>query len=77
MNLLSTIACIVLVAILSAGAVAVVSAVAWMRMVENFDRKVDREVNRRLRNTKVVYKFNVRTDFVDDTPEKYAQMQEM
>ena len=47
------------------------------RMVENFDRKVDREVNRRLRNTKVVYKFNVRTDFVDDTPEKYAQMQEM
>lgn len=77
MNLLSTIACIVLVAILSAGAVAVVSAVAWMRMVENFDRKVDREVNRRLRNTNVVYKFNVRTDFVDDTPEKYAQMQEM
>ena len=47
------------------------------RMVENFDRKVDREVNRRLRNTKVVYKFNVRTDFVDDTPEKYAQMQEV
>ena len=77
MNILALIAGIMLVAILSAGAVAVVSAVAWMKMVENFDRKVDREVNRRLRNAKVVYHFNVRTEFVDDTPKKDAQMYEM
>ena len=77
MNILGLIAGIILVAILSAGAVAVVSAVAWMKMVENFDRKVDREVNRRLRNAKVVYHFNVRTEFVDDTPKKDAQMYEM
>lgn len=72
MNILRVIADSVKIVLLSAGAVAIISAFVYEKMVENFENKVEREVNRRLRGTKVVSHFDVRVEVVDETPDNDA-----
>jgi len=55
------------------GLFAWLSAKVWSKDSRRFDRAVEREVNRRLKDTKVVSNFNVRMVVVDETSGKYEE----
>lgn len=50
-----------------------ISAKVWSKDSRRFDREVEREVNRRLNDTKIVSNFNVRMIVVDETSGKYEE----
>ena len=64
---------IVLVALACSGAAAFASTLVIFKMITSFDKKVEQEVNRRLRHTKFVPKFNVRMNVVDESRGDYEE----
>jgi hypothetical protein len=67
MDFLRCVVWILLIALGCAGVIAVITALLWARMMSKNERIIEREVNRRLQNTKIVTRFNVRTVVVDET----------
>lgn len=64
---------ILVVAAASAGFFAVLSSIIWSKDSARFYRCVEREVNRRLKDTRVVSNFNVRMVVVDETSGNYEE----
>lgn len=50
-----------------------ISAKVWSKDSRRFDREVEREVNRRLKDTKIVSNFNVRMVVVDEASDVYEK----
>lgn len=73
MEFTTSISEILLFAVALAGFMAVIDAIILVRMISKYNDKVEREVRRRLRGTKIVSNFNVRMVMVDDTPQKYEE----
>lgn len=60
-------------AVVCSGFFAWFSANVWSVYSKRFDREVEREVNRRIRDMKVVSNFNVRMVVVDETSGEYEE----
>lgn len=67
MEILKFIGIVLLVAIGCAGIIAIATAIIWVRLMSQYENKVEREVDRRLRGTVIRSRFNVRPVVIDDT----------
>lgn len=66
MEFLRCVTLVLLVAFGCAGVIAVATTLFWAKMKSKNERIIEQEVNRRLRNTRVVARFNVRPVVVDE-----------